>query len=416
MTSEDANPGPCTPAIGKTGGQKGRPRIRWRNGYPVLLLAEPGQPSRLPAQRFCLGSAQARPGRDGTDDVFIIGERSSGVRDLLDWWCDTLKNTECSWLLARGDTWDRDFFETSDDLVPATTDSGAKESGAKESEAQESNASEPEAKKAVTFPDKIRNLVEQFGSPEEKYTLDRAKILMQLDNELPQPSSIPHRFTLIFRHLSKLPKPVSGQCAEALAVIRDHGHCNKLRFVVADNRLSIYQPRGDASGFQRFCFTYRPAHWDTESIEVLANQLLSDQETKPIGEKTIAEILDFTGGQPLLVHDLLQRLHRLEQPEIKPEDVIYASRQMRANPPAQTNAWSEDLHQILTDHPQLIEAMRRYAAGETLGPARFPPPAAERALFISGWLRLNEDYRWGMTSEMHRRLAMPILDQFLGKQ
>ncbi len=59
--------------------------------------------------------------------------------------------------------------------------------------------------------------------------------------------------------------------------------------------------------------------------------------------------------------------------------------------------------------------MRRYAAGETLGPARFPPPAAERALFINGWLRLNEDYRWGMTSEMHRRLAMPILDRFLGK-
>jgi hypothetical protein len=397
MTSEDANPGPCTPEIEMTSGQKGRPRIRWRNGYPVLLLAEPGQPSRLPAQRFCLGSAQARPGPDG-DDVFIIGERSSGVRDLLEWWCDTLNNTEYSWLLARGDTWDRDFFKTS------------------KSEAQESNASEPEAKEAETFPDKIRNLVEQFGSPEEKYTLDRAKILMKLDNELQQQSSIQQRFTLIFRHLSKLPDPVSGQCAEALAVIRDHDHCNKLRFVVADNRLSIYQPRGDASGFQRFCFTCRPAHWDTESIEVLANQLLSDQENKSIGEETIAEILDFTGGQPLLVHHLLQRLQRLEQTEIKPEDVVYASRQMRANPPPQTNAWSEDLHQILTDHSQLIEAMRRYAAGETLGPARFPPPAAERALFINGWLRLNEDYRWGMTSEMHRRLAMPILDQFLGKQ
>ena len=83
-----------------------------------------------------------------------------------------------------------------------------------------------------------------------------------------------------------------------------------------------------------------------------------------------------------MVHDLLQRLHRLEQPEIKPEDVIYASRQMRANPPAQTNAWSQDLQQILTDHPQLIEAMRRYAAGETLGPARLSPASGgARALY-----------------------------------
>lgn len=63
---------------------------------------------------------------------------------------------------------------------------------------------------------------------------------------------------------------------------------------------------------------------------------------------------------------------------------------MRYSPPGRARYWREDLGRLLSEAPELVPAMESYVAGASLGPARFPPPAEERALFIAGWVRLNE--------------------------
>lgn len=97
---------------------------------------------------------------------------------------------------------------------------------------------------------------------------------------------------------------------------------------------------------------------------------------------------------------------------ISVELVERAAREMRMLPPAQAKQWQENLRAILTNEPELIHTMEAYVTGRTMGPARFPPPAKERSLFIAGWIGLNKEDRWGISSKFHAHLASFVLDEF----
>ena len=180
---------------------------------------------------------------------------------------------------------------------------------------------------------------------------------------------------------------------------------------------STYLPFSDkdeASGYAPLCRQYRLANYNAQELcdlEPFKSWLMEPHS------ETITHILQETGGQPLLVKLLGQRLELLlgEETSVDRNLVDEAMRQMRSSPPGECSTWKSHLKRSLEQQKGLLQNVTSYVRGETLGRFRFPPPIEEMELYTGGWLALNEHGRWGMTSRFHAYLASQVLDILKGR-
>ena len=186
---------------------------------------------------------------------------------------------------------------------------------------------------------------------------------------------------------------------------------SSLHILSASSTYLPFSDKDDASGYAPLCRQYRLANYNAAELCALTG--FTSLQTGGQRE-TITHILQETGGQPLLVKLLGQRLKRLLELEpgaaIDIDMVEKAMRQMRNSPPGECNAWKSHLKRSLEQQLGLFQNVKSYVRGETLGKFRFPPPIEELELYTGGWLALNADERWGMTSRFHAYLASQVLD------
>lgn len=188
------------------------------------------------------------------------------------------------------------------------------------------------------------------------------------------------------------------------------------RFFVFSSTYLPFADQADCSAYEALANSYRLSGWSEQHIQNLAESFNSDGKPQPIlvsPGAVMNSILEHTGGHPLLVNNLLQRLGGLPQEnrmQIEKEDVEEAMRQIRASPPPQCAYWLQRLQAILAEEPLLRDRMRGYVRGETRGPAMFPPLRDEKELYVAGWLSINRLKRWGITSRFHAHLARDVVN------
>lgn len=346
-------------------------RVRWEEGYPVLVLGEPGTSFSLPGSVRVLTK----------DDVFqqknviMLGERGGGVSDFLRWWRDALDERSVPWLYIGGGGWKKSLMETS--------------------AAAPRGASLEELYQAL-------DLFRTAPNADEK-----ADLLAQWGSKLEAP------FHLVIRDFSVLGEETAIAMADALRLIRDQGKCPALHLLIGSAREFYFSDRlFSGYGGVAYCYRFRGLQ-APEIVGLLKKSAVLRRLEVELDANALDEILDFTGGQPLLVQNLLRIVCDIVTPgKITVRDVKKACQLARESPPNHVRFWKEDLRKVLTDEPELVKTMKGYVLRQTLGAAgdRWPPPAIERALLVSGWVKLNRLERWGIASDLHASLARSVLD------
>ena len=347
----------------------------WDSGYKVTVLAKPGRCLDLPGEKTHISRNQVLE----NEDTLVCGEAGGGHSRFLRWWRSALTSSARDWIHVDSSAWDGSFFRR------RSGDDRSGESGAQ---------------------DQAVEAIEKLGL--EQGVVNRTQALRRWSEKLERP------FTLIICNLMALGSGPALEVATTLRRLREpRPLCPNLRVVVSSPSESIFADQIDRSGYRALCEEYRLPSLDADDVARLAGTQSSDPDRSPLSfeEKALERFLTHTGGQPLLVWHLLARLGGLvkKSAPATTAQVDEAARQMRYSPPGRAGYWQEDLRRLLTEAPELVSAMESYVAGASLGPARFPPPAEDRALFIAGWVRLNEMGRWGITSSFHAHLARPVL-------
>lgn len=337
-------------------------RVRWGSGYPAILVGEPGWQSDLPGTDDWIEITSLKQHRD----MVILGERSCGISDFLDWCCTRLAGSP--WLFLRRGAW-----------IPSLS--------------QASREAEPLLAQAFSALEKM--------SSEE--SADR-----KADALIDWAGSLTMDVHLIMRDFTALESADSLVLARAFRLIRDSQRCPRLHILVGSSSES-YLTDDLFSSFLPMTYRYRMRPLDSDSIGLIIEKLLGETEGTV---EIVRKIEELVGGQPLLVRRIVQRLvgSKQDRESIGVRDVEKAFHQEKRSPPPVAEVWQRDLLSILSRHGELIEPMRSYVTGTTLGQGSMPPSDVERPLFIAGWLRKRWDGRWGIASEMHASLARPVLD------
>lgn len=173
-----------------------------------------------------------------------------------------------------------------------------------------------------------------------------------------------------------------------------------------------FSDQPNCSGYGAYCERYRLANYQREEI-LLCSGFSALQSGDPDDEKTLDQVMEHTGGQPLLVEELGRRMRGGDGKEGRfgLDEVEEAMRFMRSSPPSVCAAWQEHLQRTLDSKPELAYPLKSYLRGESLSPFRFPPPAEELELHLGGWVGLNSDGHWGIASRFHAYLASQVIDQ-----
>jgi len=250
-------------------------------------------------------------------------------------------------------------------------------------------------------------------------TIERAQTLMGWVKDLKEP------FTLIIRDLSALGGQSALEVATALRMVMEQKDrcCPQFRLILADTSEAIYLDRPDRSSLRTLTVQYRLPWFTKEEIRKLAEWSPEGLtgwegprawEPLSLNDEALDCFLAHTGGQPQLVQRLLRGLQRLEPKSsaLNKHHVEKQARELRLSPPDNAEFWQKDLDQLLEKESEMARPMRAYVLGQSLGPARFPPPSTERALFIAGWVKTGPDSRWGIASEFHAHLARNVLREF----
>lgn len=348
-----------------------KPLIRWGNNT-IYKMRQIGQESysMLPGREINFSKNDLQSNKH----ILIYSERSGGTSDFLEWVCDRLNEMGEEWLLINGEKWDWDFCQKS-----AKTDQIDK-----------------------TAAD-LKTLIEKFGR-ENIHLFNWVKNL-----------SAP--FTFIIRNLLFLGEEISLQIATAIRVVAETARNPFFKVLIASTSESVFLDFPYRSGLISLTNQYRILPFSVNEIKLLACEGVDPPLHFSETDNALECFYGHTGGQRLLVNHMLRRLRELTSPLettrlVSVELVERAAREMRMLSPSQVKSWQEQLRAILKAEPELIQPMQAYVTGRTLGPARFPPPAKERFLFIAGWIGLNKVGRWGISSTFHAHLARPVLDQF----
>lgn len=336
--------------------------------YPVTVLGEPGKEHPLPGieGKIKIGDLPAR------ENVILLGERSGGVRDCLLWCCQVLDGKNLRWAFVHGAQWKPALILTSTIL----TSTGEHE--------------------------RVANTIESIGSLEK--ASEKAEALISWADEMKS-----EVFYLLVRDFAALGNDQAHALADALRLIRDLDKCHNLRLIVGSDSESYFAD-DVFSGMLSMAFRYRVMPFSEGETAALCAEVRDGISLNPDPE-ALREIQRVTGGQPALVQDLLGRIRSLNCIEVGKKEVGRAFQIQRRSPPGVTRLWKAELRKLLAERRDLLEPMRRYAAGRSLGASRFPPPPNERPLMISGWLRLDQSSeRWGISSEIHADLVRDVLE------
>lgn len=343
------------------------PRIRWGDGYEVIALREFGEEYDLPGRKRLVRRTDVQSQKD----VLILGERSGGMKDFLSWWCSVLDEQRIPWLFVHAGEWARDLIRRSQ----------------KDQAFDESTAL-----------DAIVALGQKESAGEKVETFLRWAGTLAED------------VSLIIRVTGG---DIDVSTAQAFRMIRESQRCPHLHLVIGTETEASFTDSALWSGYLGLANSYRLSSFGASETRKLIEWHAKKLAYKlTLADAAVKELLDCTGGQPRLVHSLLQRA--IESPgdkEVGEVEIRRLFQQMKQSPPDAVRFWQADLKKILTEQPGLIPAMRSYVTGFTLGPSRFPPPAYERPLMISGWVKLNLLDRWGIASQLHASLARPVLDE-----
>jgi hypothetical protein len=346
--------------------QREHPIRKANEDYPSIILGEPGKDYPLPG----VPGAIRRDRILDQKTVIVLGERSGGVRDCLAWWCEVLNSEGIPWAFVQGAQWKPSLILTS-------------------------------RNEDATFKEQI----EKVG--DLKRASEKADALVELARQ------VSSSFYFIVRDVGALGDKGAEALAEGFRLIRDVEECPDLRFVVGSDSESYFTD-DVFSGVLSMAYRYRLMPLSADEIRSLCGEPAGAHPLAPDPE-ALRDIVRITGGQPALVQDLLGRLRSAARlagaREVGKRDVRAVFRLQRRSPPGVTSLWKNELHKLLTERPELVDPMRRYVSGTTLGPARFPPPSHERPLMISGWVKLDQDGRWGISSELHADLARDVLDR-----
>jgi hypothetical protein len=354
------------------------PRLRWKGKkgpcYPLLHLAKPAGSVRLPAQRKYLDV-------DDLADmprVLIFGERSGGGRDFMTWFRNGLKDKGKACIYAQGDQWRPSLF----DLPGSEAEQGERTS-----------------------------LLINFS---KGTAAERAENLIALAKTFTGESGA----NVIIRDLELFGGESAKSAATALRIASEREEVSALQIFIASTSESHFGDLYDSSGFAVMCERFRLAWLEKDEVQALANGFEappseSKQPCLELDDSTNAQILDDTGGQPLLVQGLLQLLRQSQPTKRKPDvkDLRQAYRELRSSPPPSVEHWKQDLAARLGARAELVDVTRDYVAGYSRGTAQ-TLPAAHASLAIAGWLRLDENTeRWKIASRLHAHLAQEVLDR-----
>lgn len=349
------------------------PRIVWQEGYKLFKFAEPPNiylDLATDAHVFTFDKLYQQP------NLTLFSELGSGRKIFLKSYQDYLKSKKQPWLSVHKIEWDQESFLYSPDF------------------------NDPK------FATAIEDLGTKSGVGEK---------IKPLKDWLKNSSTT--RLTLIIQSLSGFAKrnAEDKQHAEEILMVlrqlyddKSSLATDKLQTIMVDSSDTFYQEQPEFSSYLPLCEQYRLPYLNAGEIECLALNGYSLE----LDIDAIERLLDHTGGHPLLLGDCLKRLEESSISSPNQRQIDQVARKMRASPPQTTKLWKDELKNILTINEDLLHAMKAYVSGETLGDWRFPPPAQERPLFITGWLTLNRYGRWGITSTFHADLARVVLDGF----
>ncbi len=352
------------------------PRLRWGEAgqfYPLLHLAKPAGSVRLPAHRRYLNvDALAHIPR-----VLVFGERSGGGRDFMTWFRDGLEKKNKASIYVQGDQWRPSLF----DLRGSKAEQGER--------------------------------TKLLGNFSKGTAAERAENLIVLAKTFQKNSE---KANFIIRDLELLGGESARNAATALRIASEREEAKALQILIASTSESHFGDLYDSSGFAVMCERFRFAWFEKDEVQALAEGFEPPQAEKPcleLDDPANAQILDDTGGQPLLVQGLLQLLRQSQPTNRKPsvKDLRQAYRELRNSPPPAVEHWKQDLAARLGARPELVDVIRDYVAGYSLGTAQ-SLPAAHASLAIAGWLRLDENtQRWKIASRLHAHLAQEVLDR-----
>lgn len=215
---------------------------------------------------------------------------------------------------------------------------------------------------------------------------------------------------LVFRNFSPLEKGVAY--ATSLRRIVENSKNLPINFLSLARSYFPFSDDPKCSGYGAICHRYRLANFSKHSL-VSQKDYENLALDEPGDDEILDRILEHTGGQPLLVKHLGQFLQSMNKTgKYSLDEVEDAMRKLRSSPPSACNDWIEHLERILknsTESKTLWYQMKSYAKGETLAPFRFPPSVDELELHIGGWVGLNAEKHWGITSSFHAYLASQVL-------
>lgn len=346
------------------------PLITWDEGYAAYHLDDGGRIIDLGGARSMI----SRKDVETLSDVIVLSERSGGTQTLLDWWCNELKKLKRPRVLVHAEDWSKDHFNWSH---------------------------------KSDVPKAMETAVEQFGK--ESGPRSRARAISSAWATMKGGRPEPFELTLIIRDITAIEDSV--EVALALRKLRDPENlCPGLQVIVTSPREDIFMETPEFSGYRSVADEFRPPYFTSKEIDLLSGPKLSlESDAKN-------RLMEHTGGHPLLVRHMIDRLQELARDTKKvttSREIERAARQMRESPPAVVSFWQKELKQLFKKEPILVDSMRGYVMKtKSIGRQRFPPPGSERPLFFGGWLSLNQNDRWGITSRFHAHLARPIIDEF----
>ena len=245
----------------------------------------------------------------------------------------------------------------------------------------------------------ILNKFHKFISPSEYYEgFQKIKNIERLKNR---------EINLVFYNPSAFSNS-SEHLFQALRSIRDRYTFQEfpLRVVIINSSAGPFLSKLENSSYLEIASCYRIAFLDKEEISSLGKKCF---RSKDFDESIIPYILKRTGGHPFLVQLFLQMIKSSGEKLTRSSQIDHVFRTLKKSPPDVTRLWMAELRQTLEERKELVPNLMAYLNGQTLGRSRFPPPAIERPLFFGGWLRENQESRWGISSDFHAHFARQVL-------
>lgn len=346
------------------------PQLQWAGGAKqwVIEIGSPTEKIYLPGSFASVDIGQLR----NRNDILILSERSGGSRSLLSWWERQLDSEGEPWVHIDAMMWDEDILRKN----PGWSNKSA-----------------------------LDALLE-LGKATDRLAGTVALNSLLKAHEGP--------LTVFLRDLPSLNARALA-VASAFRAFRELHRQTQLRVVLISHQEYFADSVYHQSGYLPMLWQLKTRSFEVAEIEILAQAWASRTGTNQTLLSTMPGkgVFDLTGGQPLLVQRFFATIAQAKEAwRLAPQAAMAKAAQLlRSDPPEACRSWTEELKAALKSDNRLANQLHAYVRGASLVPARFPPPAFERPLFVAGWLGLDRLGRWGIRSTLHADLARQVLNQ-----